>query len=1167
MRNEHPALHAAAWRVAALFLMLLPGMGAVQAQTIQAVEETFRGVPAAARPHTWWHWINGHVTPEGITADLEAMKNVGLGGATLFSVGLINTIPGPVEFMSPAWWNLVDHAFREANRLGLELSLHNTDGWSQSGGPWIRPEESMKQIVWTETEVEGPARIETVLPQPRTAEGFYRDITVTAFPSVDASTRKPVSVTAPGFDGSRLADGDPSTSILLPGDPRLVDGGPANAVGLPTDLPSGPYDITLVYAEPVEVRSLTLAMNRLDRRVRVLEGVALEASDDGQRYRQVTELPIFHKFSVPSTVTFSFAPVRSRYFRVRFMRQPRLELGEITLSGAAQAMLWELKAGYIQHAEYGGETLLYNRLPPPEEALRPDQVVDRADVRTLSGQMDESGKLVWDAPAGRWTILRVGYTTTGEKNHPATRGGVGLEVDKMSRPAVEKHFEEMTGKMLARAEKIGGKPVTRLLIDSWEVGTQNWTDDFAEQFRMRRGYALTPFWPILAGGRVVESYAVSDRFLSDFRLTAAELMADNYWGFFRDLAHRNGLELMGEATGPGQYLYDPLLYQKNVDVPMGEFWVPDDFIRPDMKDAASTAHTYGKPLVAAEAFTSRGRAWDLSPYTMKASGDRAMTLGINWFILHSYVHQPYDDYLPGFTLGKFGNHFQRNNTWYPESRSWIDYLTRSQYLLRQGRFVADVAYFTGAGVPSQLGSGNEGPAPPGYDYDGIDAAVLHRMQVKDGALALPNGMRYRVLVLPEHAAITADLAEHLQRLAATGAILYGPKPRHTPGLSGYPANERRFRIAVDDLWGAAPPIDRAYGAGRVVWGRPLSDVLAEAGAPPDFSCDAAGITYIHRRTDDSDIYLVANGRYQPVEAECAFRVAGSAPERWYADTGRIERAAEYREEKGVTRMPLHLDPAGSVFVVFRKALQKTDPVVQVWKDGQAARAYAVHLRDDGKVELLARQPGAYTLRHASGRTQRVDVKPLPPPFRPKGAWDVRFSPPSGEPFSLRFDRLTDWAAHPNPAVRYFAGSAAYRTAFDLPAAYSRADQRLFLDLGEVNVLARVRLNGTDLGALWKKPYRLDVTEALRPGRNELEIEVTNTWANRMIGDEQEPADVDYAEDGGIRKLPDWVRGEGSRTSDRHTFVTWRHFGRDTPLVPSGLAGPVVIEAAARVAAE
>jgi len=1092
---------------AALLLATLAPSGRAQTAPAQPdLTAGFQSPPTSARPHTWWHWMNGNITKEGITADLEAMKQIGLGGAQMFNVS--ESIPdGPILYMSPEWRALVQHAAAEADRLGLELCMHNCAGWSSSGGPWITPENAMQIVTTSETTVFGPKHVDEPLAQPPTKLDFYRDIAVLAYPLI------------------RPAEGQ-------------------NA-GIP--------------------------------------GIAFKAGFD-IRYDQQPDLATF-----PANVT-----------------------------------------------------------------IARDKIID------LTPHL-KNGRLTWDAPAGEWTILRFGYTPTGAVNAPSPVSGRGLEVDKLSRSAFDTHWAGMMGPVLADLGPLAGKTLNNALIDSYEVGPQNWTPAFRAEFQKRRGYDPIPFLPVVAG-RIIDCGEVSERFLWDFRRTIADLFADNYFSYFAELCHKNGLEASIEPyDGP----FECLLAGRDADIPMGEFWIGGGETV-SVRLAASVAHTYGKTLVGAEAFTAAPNAgrWQNYPANLKAIGDLIYCEGVNRFIIHRYAHQPWMDQSPGMTMGQWGTHFERTTTWWNQGKAWAQYLARCQFLLQQGRFVGDALLFAGEAAP------NSAPYAPdlkaaGYDYDACNADILlNHASVSDGRIVLTSGMSYRVLVLPNSTFMTPQLLTKLRDLVRAGATVIGPRPTKSPSLAAFPACDAQVEKLAAELWGDANGTtitEHRLGAGRVIWGPTVETVLSSLTTPDaEFAPASPGptpnIAWIHRRTGDADIYFLSNQKPRSEEVLCTLRVRGRIPELFHADTGLVEDAPIWTERKSGTTIPIRFDPSGSVFIVFRRDAGTSDhltairapdspspdtkpPVIAIkqaayeavdgsggvdvtaqvakmaakgqWSipasnslfgdptynhvkrlrieftlDGKpltmtADENTAIDLvapapdrpasftlsRDSqGRPELHAFAPGAYEFQTASSKTIKKQVPHLPGPLNISGPWTVKFQPRRGAPPSITLDTLSSLSDHADPAVRYFSGTAEYTTSFTLPPDFVASDHVFTLDLGNVAVIAEVKLNGDDLGTWWKFPFAADITAAAQPGANTLTVRITNTWANRLIGDEQLPQDIEW-NGMPIARWPDWLTNHQVRKSGRQTFTTWHHYTKDSPLPTSGLIGPVILRPGQRITIE
>ncbi len=711
----------------------------------------------------------------------------------------------------------------------------------------------------------------------------------------------------------------------------------------------------------------------------------------------------------------------------------------------------------------------YDKVPTP--AVPAPSAVAQSDVIDLTSKMDKDGTLHWDVPAGKWTILRMGYSLTGSQNRPSTPAGQGPEVDKMNAQYVENYFKGYFGPLQEHLGDLMGKSLKNVMMDSFEGGMKNWTDNMIAQFKKLRGYDPTPFLPVLTG-RVVGNADESDRFLWDFRRTIADLLATEHFGTMDKLSHEKGLTISGESYGVSmEIMEDTLLTKKQIDIPMGEFWLGRMHPLPeyvaDVRGASSAAHAYGKKIVATESFTGGGYE---APSTYKNMADYWFTQGVNRIVFHTSAHQPLDT-KPGNIM--VGTHVNRNITWAEEAGGVMSYFARTCYMLQQGLSVADCAYLLNEGIPSSQsfwGAGLTPACPAGYDYDCVNADVLlNRMSVApDGRIVLPDGMSYRMLVLPPITRMRPELLQKIKELALGGAIILGPKPTLSPSLQGgYPNADARVQQLANEIWGDLDGISRNkhfYGKGLVVWGLSPEQVLADMKISKDAEFAApldASIIWTHRRDGDADIYFVANRNAQSEDVQARFRVAGKEAEIFYPDTGKTEPAS-YSIADGKTTVPLHFDSHESVFVVFRKSTSV--PTRTIAPETAATLA-------------------------------TID-----------GAWDVTFPPNFGAPDHAQFPQLASWTENSDAGIKYFSGTATYTKTLDAPQDWFKPNAKISLDLGTVKDLASVSVNGKDLGNLWKPPYTIDVTNALQPGKNTLEVKVTNEWSNRIAGDRTVPAD-------------------------------------------------------------
>ncbi|HMP83198.1 MAG TPA: glycosyl hydrolase [Verrucomicrobiota bacterium] len=1123
-------------------LLFVSGVGVIASSADTSLPRQFTDPSWEARPWVFWYWINGNVTREGITKDLEAMKEVGIGGAYLFSITTYvrkNFITPPADSLTPHWWELVTHAMGEAKRLDLKLAFNACDGWATASGPWITPEMSMQKVVWSTTRITNSATFDGALPQPESNLGYYRDIAVMAFPTPPGSgessrTRKPkVTSNIPGITPENALDEELSVEASEKG------------------------WIQYSFDAPFTCRSIRILPAGANHQPNRLE---IQVSDDGKQFRPLGRLEAarhgWQDSGTPST--HSIPETTAKHFR--FVYDPdgteagKEDLDSAKFSKRLKVRLIELR-GEAALNQYEGKSGLKWRWGRPTSTNQiPDALcVPSHSITNLTSQFSD-GRLSWQPPAGDWTILRMGYTTTGQES--AMGGaGKGLECDKFNPAALQIQFDHWLGVAAKRAAAIGASDTLWMShVDSWESDSQNWSPVFDNEFRKRRGYDPVPFLPAMAG-IPVQSAETSERFLLDVRRTIAELVADHFFKPLTRLSHANGLKLSAEAVAPTM-MSDGMLHHGIVDFPMGEFWLrsPTHDKPTDIHEAVSAAHVYGKPVVQAEAFTELRMQWDETPFLLKAVGDANFCAGINRFVFHVYSQQP-DDREPGVTLNSVGTHFSRSQTWWQQGAAWIDYLTRSQALLQQGRYAADVCYFTGEDLPSRgLIPEKLKPAlPDGYAYDSINRdALLTEATVRQGRLVLRSGMEYRVLVLPDDVRMTPQVAERIREFVRGGLVIVGPKPQRSPSLENQPAADAIVRSVAETVWADCDGDrvkQRRAGRGQVFWGMSLEDVFKEIDLQPDVRFgkggeQAADFKWIHRTRDSEDWYFVSNQKLSSQTVDASFRVTGRVPELWHPDTGAIEDAPVWRVEEGRTIVPLQLGPAGSVFVVFRRESTNSDAVAGIVSgqmaslESSALPALKLERNANGNLEAWASQAGDWKLQFQSGREISINAASLPAPQLLAGPWFVDFPPGNGAPQRIELAGLESLSRHPQEDVRHFSGTATYTKEFDWkPSVSAVRSSRVFLDLGHVADLAEVRLNGKPLGVLWKPPFIVEVTDGLNTGKNRLEIEVTTTWRNRLIGDAGLPPE---------RRV----------TWSMHTDA-W--FPKDTPLSDSGLVGPVRLQ--------
>jgi hypothetical protein len=1146
------------------------------ASTADPLSSGFVQPPSATKVHVQYWWMAG-VRKEDITQDLEAMKREGIHGALLWPDDA-NFEPDKKDVLL----ELLRHAMEEAQRLGMEVLVKAMQGATTMAGYWIDQEHALKRPVWSEVEVTGPQEHLRIDVKPKTQDGFYRDVAVLAL-KVRSAEKSPMNhikmagakitasptITSPAF----VVDGDATTAAVV-AHLRRRDY-PISVLDL-AQIPShDPKWIAFEFPQPYTASAVFVSVNN---HMNMPTECELQQSDDGDRYSTICRW----QARMDEPITVPFKETRARFYRLVITDtntsnlRPLPELRQFDLLKEGELPAWPLRINHwlVRTGQAAGvpwydpEILerQATRVAPQEADVAIEDVVD------LTGRLSPDGQLEWDVPPGRWTILRFGYTLVVFPSMVRPDRAKWYFCDVLSQEAAKMAFRGLPEKILETAGPFVGRTLKFLHEDSWEVvWNMFWTPSFPEEFKRRRKYDLRSYLPALAG-KVVGSGEITDRFLWDYRRTVADLMADNYLATLSELCRKRRIGYHSEIpAGYTSGLLDSLQLHARADEISGEFWARSDENDPKsvfmeltsrrfgdaVTTAASAAHTWGKKIVDAEAFTHYSNCYDKDFFDFKDIGDRAFCRGLNQMSILGYTSQ--NDKVPGSSIGWFCDDWNRHNTWWNQSHAWFTYLARCQFLLQQGLFQADLCYFNGEGVPSAV-AGREfmdPPVPAGYSYDACSTEVLHqRMTVKGGRLALPDGMNYRVLVLPVRETMTPEALRRIAELVQEGAVVVGPRPKRSPSLASYPGCDTEVTRVASQVWGdcdGTTALEHRFGKGRVFWSKELGEVLAQLGVEPDFDYVSRqkepNVMYIHRQAGSADIYFISNQCNRFEELECTFRIEGKVPELWHPDTGKIARQALYESRGHRTTLPLRLEPRGSVFVVFREPA-RGKRIVSITLDGRAVVAGSSDEVKDPPVlelvgtdgctmELTAWEAGRYEMKTATGRMVRVQVPPVPPPLTLSGPWEVRFPAGWGAPESVVFPKLISWAEHDDAGVKYFSGTATYLKEIEIPGRMWGAGQAVFIDLGRLRNIAEVKLNGKDLGVLWKPPFRVEITPAANPGKNLLEVRVTNLWPNRLIGDESRPREK------------------------RRTWTNVQRYAKGWPLFESGLLGPVQIQAAER----
>ncbi|TDQ16569.1 glycosyl hydrolase family 2 [Algoriphagus boseongensis] len=1082
------------------FILLLLGISQVLYSQDSTLVLKFQNPPNEAKPRVWWHWMNGNITKDGILKDLNWMERTGIGGFQNFDANLFTpvVVPNKLVFMTPEWKDAFQFATNLAGQKGLEMAIAGSPGWSVTGGPWVEPKDAMKKYVWTEYEVEGGDTLSCILPDPSgqtgkfqdahlAEEGFsgafigelpiyYEDAILIAIPVLE--NEKSLFQLAPKVSSS---GGEFSLSLLA--DESLAEEAFLAPMGIGEDMW---IQYSFEQAQTFTALGIAGAMNGpLAEFNGGPENRSLKVSDDGVNFKTIAKVS-------GSTVPFntvSFPPTRAKYWRICYETlapQPNLfaamagvpqtdlkpdgvNVAEFQLYSTSRIDQAEDKAGFSPWSE--DYLLAKNQVGAANDSfLSKDQIID------LSGRLDADGTLNWEVPAGKWKIIRFGYSLTGRQNHPASPEATGLEVDKLNEDAVRRYINHYLDLYQnATGGKLGPGGLEYMILDSYEAGHMNWTQDFPLEFQQRRGYSLLPYLPVLTG-RLVGSREESEKFLWDFRKTIGEMISDNHYDVIgEELKKRNMKRYTESHENKRIYLADGMDVKRHADIPMSAMWTPgslasgaDEEVRSeaDIRESASVSNIYGKPFVAAESMTSVGRPFQEYPERLKRTADLELASGLNRFVIHTSVHQPLEDKKPGFSLGPFGQYFTRQETWADMAKPWIDYLGRSSFLLQQGKNVADILYFYGENTNITWVAREKLPEiPKGYEFDFVNStALLEAIEAENGKLKAKSGNTYEVLMLdPSANLVTLKVLKKLQSLADSGVKIIGEKPIKSPSLSD---SDAEFQALANQIWAKS-------NVGPDV----------KIGSSPDvqISETAHKILFRHRTSPERDIYWLNNRSVEPTTAKVSFRIAGKKPLLWNPINGETKEVS-YKIENGRTEISLPFESWDAFFVIF----EGESPV----------NSFSAKAKTESEILVL------------------------------EGSWNVMFGNKESE-----FQSLGSWSENSDPDIRYYSGNAFYQKEFFIPE--KEIETSYFLDLGEVKNLAEVSVNGEVLGIVWKTPFKVDITKAMKGGKNLLEIRVVNTWVNRLIGDSQE----------GAKKT---------------TFTTMPFYQANSPLVPSGLLGPVRI---------
>ncbi|MCK4749759.1 MAG: glycoside hydrolase family 2 [Bacteroidales bacterium] len=998
----------------------------ISQDTYNNIQEGFITPADTNKPWCYYYWVGDEISEEGITRDLEAMKEFGLGAVLIASINP-DEVDGPVPIFSEAWWNAIVHVVNEGHRIGIDVGFFNCPGWSQSGGPWVTYDKTMRHLVYSETNVKGGGEISLKLVRPKEE---FQDTYVLAFKKIVSENH---------FISKK--------NTLFPlgkKDQYVVD--------LSALSPLVARSILLTPADPIFKCNVELQA-KVDGTYKTIKSFVFDRSNSGVSVGPVTHGPV--AISIPETKAEAFRVVCTN----PVSSQPRAGFAEIRITES------RVLENFIEKS-------LGKMHPTPYPEFKSymwdaqDEIDDNSllvsEVLDLSENMDQNGALTWDAPQGEWTILRMGMTPTGAKNTPTGPQGKGYEIDKANSELSRFHFEHYMAELIKRIPEESRSVLKYMIIDSYEMGSQNWTDGFAEKFKKKFGYDPVKYLPVFSG-RVVGSVEESDRFLWDIRRSVADNVAYEYVGGLRKAANEYGLKTWLENYGHWGYPGEFLMYGGQSDLVAGEFWTEGTLGDIECKSGSAAAHTYGKPITYAEAFTAGQKAYTRYPAMLKKRGDWCWTEGINHFVLHLYIQQPREE-APGVNAW-FSTEFNRLNTWFDQGSAWVDYVRRCQHMLQQGRYAADIIYFIGEDAPKMTGT-KDPELPLGYSYDYINAEVImERLSIKNGRFVLPDGMTYSILVLPENANMRPAVLAKMEELVQTGGTILGGKPMKSPSLQNYPMCDQEILDIANRMWGtihAGEKLEKEHGEGYVLDGMDLKEALDFLHVQADVLFPA-GTTFlwIHRTMPGMEIYFLTNQGEDVLSFEPSFNVTGLQPQLWDAVTGEIRKLNDYTDDGSRTVVPLSMEKYESCFIVFNSVSNENTSA--------------------GYIENSPRPENFTTLE----KEWTIDFK------------NKEFGP--ADP--LKVNELTSWTESADWKVKYYSGTAAYTTEFTLEEV---PDGDLFINLGKVGVMASVTLNGADLGVTWMAPYRISAKNHLVSGTNQLKVEVVNIWRNRMVGDMELP---------------------------------------------------------------
>jgi hypothetical protein len=1008
--------------------------------------EGFVHPPDSTKPGIYWYWMNENVSKEGITKDLEALYSKGIGEVYIGNIYDGGKL-GAVETLSSEWFECMQHAIREGSRIGINISTFNSAGWSQSGGPWVKPEDAMRYLVYSEVEVEGPATIKQYIGKPKE---FFQDVSVIAYPVLLEETQLEAAITSvpAAIRITSLTDADPGTICTF------------------TNRAREPIQIDIKYQAPVTKRSLHIKPG--DQRYHMFCDVLIK--QDGEfvpvksHYFDRIKREVRMGAEPSAPLAMSLGEVTSTEFRIILKDLPeKFELRELNLS--VKPILENYPEKWLIKIPSRATPDWFAHIWQNQEQPGTTGIVAEKQIQNIS-QFLKGDTLCWDAPVGKWKILRVGMTTTNTTNQPAAPAARGLEIDKMNKRPIENHYNSYVGKIVNGMPQEDVKSFTRVIADSYETGPQNWTDGFDTVFVNKYGYDPYPWMAVLTG-QIVGSVDQSNRFLWDMRRLVAERVASEYVGGMKEICEKNGTQLWLENYGWDGFPSEFILYSKYSPAVGGEFWT-NHGENIECRLASSGCHMYGKNMVYAESYTTVNSCYQYYPGNLKRSGDQSYTEGINQHILHLCIHQPDDKKVPGINSW-FGIEYNRHNTWFDHSKSWIDYQRRCCYMLQQGRHHADVCFFISEESPRMSGWVDK-QISKGYDYDFINSDVIENIiQVENGRLILPSGVSYSLLVLPPLNTMRPEVLKRIKELVEQGANILGNPIERSPSMSDYPQCDHDVQKLSGEIWGSADyqikeKIERKVGKGQVFCNMPINTVLERIGTGEAVSFDPEmPILWKQRILDKGAVFFLSNQKDTLLNLDIAFNITGYQPELWNPVDGTRRKLDQFSFTDAKTVIPVTLDEYESCFIVFSEKLSKS----------------------------------------ASGgsKNKQYENKTL---LALDNTWDIEFfNKRTGEKIELKQHGLENWAESEDEQIRHFSGMITYKNDFDITELPS--GKNIYLSFENLFETASVSVNGKRLEReLWCKPFRIDITSYLKQGSNHLELKVSNSWKNKMIAQNEKP---------------------------------------------------------------